>query len=71
MKNIVKDNNVILRVRGIEFRGTARLVTGGQAFDAGKRALYVKYYGEASSGVIDDWFPESTVVEISLLGPMM
>ena len=39
-----------------------------EVFEIGKHALYRKYYGEASKSVIDDWFSESNVIEISLTG---
>jgi len=66
MKNILKDNRVAFRIRGNQFKGRARIVKSGRIFEIGKRALYLKYYGEASDDVIDDWFSESTVIEISM-----
>jgi hypothetical protein len=39
-------------------------VGGGDAFETGKYALYRKYYGDATKEVIDDWFSESTVIEV-------
>jgi len=65
MKNILKDDQVEFRIGGTRFRGRAHIVGSGEAFEVGKRALYRKYYGEASEEVIEDWFSESRVVEIS------
>lgn len=67
MKNIIKDGHVEFRIGDIHFKGRARIVRGGEAFEAGKHALYLKYYGMASEEVIDDWFSESTVIEISMI----
>ena len=69
MKNIVKDSSVEFRIGSLRFKGKARLVRDGDAFERGKRALYKKYYGEASKDVVDDWFSESIVVEITPLQP--
>ena len=66
MKNIQKDGTVNLEINGIRFEGEARIVSEGESFQKGKHALYLKYYGEADSDVIDDWFSESAIVEISL-----
>jgi hypothetical protein len=30
--------------------------------------LYLKYYGKADEDTIDDWFSESTIIEISMIG---
>jgi hypothetical protein len=65
MKNIIKNNLVEYRVRDIHAKGRARIVTEGDAFDIGKSALYIKYYGHASKEIIDDWFSMSTVMEIT------
>lgn len=67
MKNILKDDQVEFEIRDIRFRGKAKIVEKGEAFEIGKHALYHKYYGEASEDVIDDWFSESTVIEVSLV----
>lgn len=69
MKNIVKDNSVEFRIGSLRFKGKARLVRDGDTFERGKHALYRKYYGEASKDVVDDWFSESTVAEITPLQP--
>ena len=65
IRNILKDDHVEFRVRGNQFKGRARIVKRGEAFEVGKRALYLKYYGKASKDIIDDWFSESSVIEIS------
>lgn len=64
MKNILKEEKVNLKISGIGFEGRARIVSEGESFQRGKHALYLKYYGQADSDVIDDWFSESTIVEI-------
>jgi hypothetical protein len=66
IRNILKDDNVEFKIRGVTLRGKARIVEKDGAFDVGKHALYHKYKGEASKDVIEDWFSESNVVEISL-----
>jgi hypothetical protein len=65
MKNILKDDNVEFTIRDHRFKGKARIYPGGAAFETGKNALYSKYYGKANKSVIDDWFSESTVIEIT------
>lgn len=65
MKNIIENNSVEYGIRDVHFKGRARIVTGGDVFEIGKRALYIKYYGHASKEIIDDWFSLSTVVEIT------
>jgi hypothetical protein len=65
MKNILKDNHVEFKIRGNRYAGRAKIVGRGDAFEKGKNALYHKYYGKASKDVIDDWFSESAVIEIS------
>lgn len=64
MKNILNKDRVTFTIRGLDWEGTARIVRGGDAFETGKYALYRKYYGDARKEVIDDWFSESTVIEI-------
>lgn len=64
MKNIQKDEKVSLEINGARFEGKARIVSEGESFLIGKHALYLKYYGKADSVVVDDWFSESTIVEI-------
>ncbi len=65
MKNISRENAVIFRIGDVAFSGIARIVGEKQAFDYGKRVIYEKYYGAGSDDIVDDWFSESTIVEIS------
>ena len=65
MKNLRKESMVSFRVGEVNFSGTARIVGEKEIFNSGKHALYSKYYGAATDEVVDDWFSESTVVEIS------
>lgn len=65
MKNLRKESMVSLRIGDVNFSGNARIVDEKGLFNSGKHALYQKYYGAASKEVIDDWFSDSTVVEIS------
>jgi len=67
MKNIRKNNSVEFRIRDTQFKGRAQIFTNGEPFEIGKRALYHKYYGKASEDVVDDWFSESAVIEISMI----
>jgi len=64
MKNILKDDHVEFRIGDYRFKGKARILPGGAAFEIGKNALYAKYYGKANKDIIDDWFSESAVIEI-------
>ena len=67
MENILKDSRVEFKIGKTQFNGTARIAKDGvEAFELGKRALYLKYYGKADQDKIDDWFSESTIVEISM-----
>ncbi len=66
MKNILQNSQVELKIGNRIFEGTARIVQDEVTFEIGKHALYRKYYGEASKDIIDDWFSESTVVEITM-----
>jgi len=65
MKNTLQNSLVEYRIGGIHFKGRARIVAGGDVFQIGKSALYIKYYGHASKEIIDDWFSMSTVMEIT------
>ena len=65
IKNIRKESIVSLRIGAVNYTGNARIVDEKGIFNSGKHALYSKYYGTASDDVIDDWFSESTVVEVS------
>jgi deazaflavin-dependent oxidoreductase (nitroreductase family) len=68
MKNIVEDGRVEFKIAKIQFKGNARIAKGvDEAFELGKHALYLKYYGNADEDTIDDWFSESTIVEISMI----
>ncbi len=67
MKNILKDGRVKFKIGKKEFKGDARIVEGEQVFQLGKHALYSKYYGKADEDTINDWFSESTIVEISMI----
>ena len=66
MKNILSNHRVTFMIRGLIGAGTARIVGRGDAFETGASALYRKYYGDARQEVIDDWFSESTVIELTL-----
>ncbi len=66
MKNILRNPRVAFTIRDLTGSGLAHLVGQGDAFERGKSALYRKYYGDAGQAVIDDWFSESTVIEITV-----
>jgi len=65
MKNILKNNQVEFNIGKTQFKGNARIVKEGEPFESGKHALYLKYYGKADENTINDWFSESTIIEIS------
>ena len=67
MKNIRKNNSVDFTIENTHFKGRAQIFTNGEPFKIGKHALYNKYYGKASEDVIDDWFSDSAVIEISMI----
>jgi hypothetical protein len=67
MKNILEDNRVEFKIGKIQFKGNARIDERG-ALELGKHALYLKYYGKADEDTINDWFSESTIIEISMIG---
>ena len=67
MKNILKDNRVEFKIGKTQFKGNAQTITDGDAFELGKHALYLKYYGNADEDTINDWFSESTIVEITTI----
>lgn len=67
MKNILEDGQVEFKIGKIQFKGNARIAKGGEAFELGKHALYLKYYGKADEDTINDWFSESTIIEISTI----
>lgn len=64
MKNLQKYGKVDFKIGDTSFCGRARIVADTEVFNKGKHALYAKYYGKAGDDVIDDWFSESTMVEI-------
>ena len=66
MKNILVDGRVELEIGKIQLKGNARIVESGEVFEVGKHALYLKYYGKADEDTINDWFTESTIIEISM-----
>ena len=68
MKNILADNRVGFKIGKTQFRGKARIIESGDAFQTGKHALYLKYYGKADEDTINDWFSESRIIEISIIG---
>jgi deazaflavin-dependent oxidoreductase (nitroreductase family) len=68
MKNILENDRVEFKIGRLQFMGKARIVKSGEAFETGKHALYSKYYGKADQDTINDWFSESTIVEISMTG---
>jgi hypothetical protein len=70
MKNILKDGRVEFKIDNMQFKGNARISKSGEAFELGKHALYLKYYGKADEDTINDWFSESTIIEISMIGKM-
>ena len=65
MRNILKNDQVEFRTGCTHFEGKTHIIKSGKIFETGKLALYLKYYGEAKREVIDDWFSESTIIEIS------
>jgi len=67
MENILEDNRVEFKIGKIQFKGIAQIVKGGEAFELGKHALYLKYYGNADKDTINDWFSESTIIKISMI----
>ena len=68
MKNIVDDSQVEFKIGKNKFKGSARIAKSGEeAFELGKHALYLKYYGNANEDTINDWFSGSAIVEISAI----
>jgi hypothetical protein len=67
MKNLRNIDQVEFIITGNHFIGRARIVAEMAVFDRGKQALYHKYYGSAPADTIDDWFSESSVIEISAI----
>lgn len=64
MKNLCKTDQVEMRITDNRFTGRGRVVSEAEIFNRGKHALYHKYYGFAEADVIDDWFSESSIIEI-------
>jgi deazaflavin-dependent oxidoreductase (nitroreductase family) len=65
MKNIETNPKIGVRIGDMEFSAEAKIVKSGAPFEAGKKALYEKYYGRASKEVLDDWFSLSEVVQLT------
>ena len=68
MKNILEDGRVEFKIGKIQFKGNARIAEAREVFELGKHALYLKYYGKADEDTINEWFSESTIIEISMIG---
>jgi deazaflavin-dependent oxidoreductase (nitroreductase family) len=65
MKNIKKNGSVSFEIGGKNFVGNARLLDGrAEESWTAKVALYVKYYGEASKEIIEDWFSLSKLLAV-------
>ncbi|MFQ5998834.1 MAG: nitroreductase family deazaflavin-dependent oxidoreductase [Candidatus Bathyarchaeia archaeon] len=64
MKNLVKNNDVTLKVANEQLVGKARILTDASEKDQAKKALYFKYYGPASDAVLEDWFELSILLEV-------
>ena len=64
MKNILKKSWVKFKIEKTRFQGTAKILKEKELFELGKHALYLKYYGKTKKEIIDDWFSESTIIEI-------
>lgn len=67
MKNLCKTDQVEMTITDNRFTGRGRVVSETEIFSQGKYALYHKYYGFAEADVIDDWFSESSIIEISAI----
>ena len=66
MKNLGVNKRVKAKIDSTSFDAEARIV-GDDSREAGKRALYEKYYGPANKKTIDDWFELSTIIELTPL----
>ena len=67
MKNLIRDDNVKLKIGSETFNGQAKLTElGSTGRVRGMEALYSKYYGPASKETLDDWFELSSLIEIEL-----
>lgn len=67
MKNLRKTDHVEIAITDKCFTGRGRIISDMTIFNRGKRALYNKYYGSAPPEIIDDWFSESSIIEISVI----
>jgi hypothetical protein len=67
MKNLQKTDHVEITVTDKRFTGRARIISDIEVFNRGKNALYHKYYDDAPAAIIDDWFSESSIIEISAI----
>lgn len=66
MRNLLKDSSVKLTIGPETIFGKAKIAPPySLAREAGKRALYLKYYGAATKETIDDWFELSHVIEVT------
>jgi deazaflavin-dependent oxidoreductase (nitroreductase family) len=65
MKNIKKNSSVSFEIGGRNFKGKAcYLEDGTDEAWIGKLALYEKYYGKATKGIVEDWFSLSRLLVI-------
>jgi len=65
MKNLIKNQNVKMKIGSEVFRGEAIITEHGSPERMkGMQALYSKYYGPASKETLDDWFELSSVIGI-------
>jgi len=67
MKNLKSNMRVGVRIGSVKFDANATIASDAEPREAGKRALYEKYYGPTSKEKLDDWFELSTVVELTPL----
>ena len=65
MKNFLKNSSVDVKIGNLKLAGKAGITPDrSDSREAGKKALYEKYYSPASKAVLDDWFELSKVIEI-------
>lgn len=64
MKNVTVTRHVRVRIGRLSLEADATVLEAGKAEDAGRQALYEKYYGRAPKATIDDWFELSTVIKL-------
>lgn len=66
IRNLLKNSKVNMSIGSEVIIGDARITpVNGPEREAGKRALYEKYYGSATKETIDDWFELSHVIEVT------